>query len=74
MFYTDSFPAELKEGPMESTKTKSKCTNYQISAPPAVQHESEKPLGFYILVVSAEDRRNNNTLYFNFYYIQIYGR
>ena len=69
MFYIDRFSADLKVGPM--AKHKDKCTNYQISAPLAVQHESEKPLGFYILVVSAEHRRNNNTLYFNFYYIQI---
>ena len=32
----------------------------------------EKNIGF-ILAVSAEHRRNNNTLYYNFYYIRICG-
>ena len=74
MFYTDRFSAVLKVGPMAKHKDKIKVYQLSNSAPLAIQHESEKPLGFYILVVSAEDHRNNNTLYFNFYYIQIYGR
>ena len=28
----------------------------------------------FILAFSAEHRRNNNTLYYNFYYIQLCGR
>ena len=49
------------------------ATSLSISATLRSTTWIEKTIGF-ILAVSAEHRRNNNTLYYNFYYIRICGR
>ena len=41
----------------------------------AVQHELEKPLDlFWLFRPSTTEYIYNNTSYYNFYYIEIYGR